>query len=65
MNRAMTSIRVISTLPLPLHTTDLLSDRVLEVLDTLGVPERLVDFPCCDGTDPAYPTPYGFHPLET
>lgn len=60
----MTSIKIFSNLPLPLAKTDLLSDRVLEVLDTFGVPERLVDFPCSDGTDPAFKTPYGFHPLE-
>jgi hypothetical protein len=64
MNRAMTSIKCISTVPLPLNLIDLLSDRVLEVLQPFGVPESLVDFPCCDGTDPAFKTPFGFHPLE-
>jgi hypothetical protein len=43
---------------------DSLSKTVLEVFDTFGVPSRLVDFQCCDGTTPAYRTPYGFNPLE-
>jgi hypothetical protein len=64
MNRAMTSIKCFSTVPLPLATTELLSEHVLEVLQPFGVPESLVDFPCCDGTDPAYQTAFGFHPLE-
>lgn len=64
MNRVMTSIRVFSSVPFPLATTDLLSETVLETLQPFGVPSRLVDFQCCDGTDSAYCTPFGFNPLE-
>ena len=64
MNRAIVNVRAFSPVPLPLATTNLMSDRVLEVLQPFGVPSRLVDFQCCDGTTPAYCTPYGFNPLE-
>jgi hypothetical protein len=64
MNRAIVNVRAFSPVPLPLATTNLLSETVLETLQPFGVPIRLVDFQCCDGTTPAYRTPYGFNPLE-